>query len=52
MSKAAAGTPRFEPAISIADSDGFNPKELSNILQVVEDNRVSLLKAWHDHCGN
>ncbi|UWU96035.1 DUF4160 domain-containing protein [Bradyrhizobium sp. CB1015] len=42
----------MEPAISIADSYGFNPRELSNILHVVEDNRDLLLKAWHDHFGN
>ncbi|MET4257063.1 hypothetical protein ABIC09_001999 [Bradyrhizobium sp. S3.12.5] len=29
----------LERAISIADSYGFNPRELSNILRVVEDNR-------------
>ncbi|GLR97409.1 MULTISPECIES: DUF4160 domain-containing protein [Bradyrhizobium] len=42
----------LEPTISIADSYGFNPRELSNILRVVEDNRDLLLKAWHDHFGN
>jgi len=42
----------LEPAISIADSYGFNPRELSNILRVVEDNRDLLLRAWHDHFGN
>lgn len=42
----------LEPAISIADSYGFNPRELSNILHVVEDNHDLLLKAWHDHFGN
>jgi hypothetical protein len=42
----------LEPVISIADSYGFNPRELSNILRVVEDNRDLLLKAWHDHFGN
>ncbi|WP_338014124.1 DUF4160 domain-containing protein [Bradyrhizobium canariense] len=42
----------LEPGISIADSYGFNPRELSNILRVVEDNRELLLKAWHDHFGN
>jgi len=31
---------------------GFNPRELSNILRVVEDNHDLLLKAWHDHFGN
>ena len=42
----------LEPEISLADSYGFNSKELSNILQVVADNRNLLLKAWHDHFGD
>jgi hypothetical protein len=42
----------LEPEISLADSYGFNSRELSNILQVVADNRDLLLKAWHDHFGN
>jgi hypothetical protein len=36
----------LEPEISLADSYGFNSRELSNILQVVADNRDL---AWHDH---
>jgi hypothetical protein len=42
----------LEPEISLADSYGFNSRELSNILQVVADNRDLLLKAWHDHFGD
>ena len=59
MSRAAAGTPRsgyakiwLEPEISIADSYGFNPRELSNILQMVAESRDLILRAWHDHFGN
>jgi hypothetical protein len=40
------------PEIAIADSYGFNPRELSNILKAVADNRDLILKAWHDHFGN
>jgi len=36
----------LEPEISLADSYGFNSRELSNILKVVADNRDLLLKAW------
>ena len=39
----------LEPEISLDDSYGFNPRELSNILRVVAENRDFLLKAWHDH---
>jgi hypothetical protein len=39
----------LEPEVSIADSYGFNPRELSNILRIVSENRNLLLRAWHDH---
>lgn len=42
----------LEPEISLADSFGFNPRELSNILRVVAENRDLLLRAWHDHFGD
>jgi len=42
----------LEPEISIGDSFGFNPRELSNILRVVVENRDLILRAWHDHFGN
>ncbi len=42
----------LEPEISIADSYGFNSRELSNILRTVAENRDLILRAWHDHFGN
>jgi len=42
----------LEPEISIADSFGFNAKELSSILRVIVENRDLILRAWHDHFGN
>ena len=39
----------LEPEISIHDSYGFNPRELSNILRIVAENRDLILRAWHDH---
>ena len=42
----------LEPDVLIADSYGFNPRELSNILRVVVENRDLILRAWHDHFGN
>jgi uncharacterized protein DUF4160 len=39
----------LEPSISIADSYGFNSRELSNILRVVAENRDLILRAWHEH---
>jgi hypothetical protein len=39
----------LEPDILIDDSYGFNPRELSNILRIVAENRDLILRAWHDH---
>jgi hypothetical protein len=41
-----------EPEISIAESYGFNSRELARILRVVTENRDRILKAWHEHFGN
>jgi hypothetical protein len=41
----------LEPEILIDDSYGFNPRELSNILRIVAENRDLILRAWHDHFG-
>jgi hypothetical protein len=41
----------LEPEVSIDDSYGFNPRELSNILRIVLENRDLLLRAWHDRFG-
>ncbi len=42
----------LEPEIAIADSYGFKPRELSNILKTVAENRDLIRKAWHEHFGN
>jgi hypothetical protein len=42
----------IEPEMSLADSYGFNSRELSNILRTVADKRDLILRAWHDHFGN
>jgi hypothetical protein len=34
----------LEPEVAIADSYGFNPRELSNILRIVLENRDLLLR--------
>ncbi len=40
------------PDVSIAESYGFNSRELTAILAVVSENRSRILDAWHDHFGN
>ncbi|QPF88811.1 DUF4160 domain-containing protein [Bradyrhizobium commune] len=42
----------LEPEVLVEDSYGFNPRELSNILRTVLDNRELLLRAWNDRFGN
>jgi hypothetical protein len=39
----------LEPEVALADSYGFNSRELSNILQVISEYRDRVLKAWDDH---
>ena len=42
----------LEPDVSVADSYGFNARELSAILRVVVNNRDQILRAWHEHFGD
>ena len=39
----------LEPDVAIADSYGFNSRELVRIMRVVTENRDLILRAWHDH---
>ncbi|MGR6430114.1 DUF4160 domain-containing protein [Rhizobium sp. PAMB 3182] len=39
----------LEPAIGVAESRGFNRKELSVIVRKVIDNRHLITQAWHEH---
>ncbi len=40
------------PELGLADSYGFNSRELSRTLRTVADNRDLILRAWHDHFGH
>ncbi|MCK7476103.1 MAG: DUF4160 domain-containing protein [Rhodopseudomonas palustris] len=40
------------PRIEIADGYGFNPRELSRIMAIVEANRDLIIRAWHEHFGD
>jgi hypothetical protein len=42
----------LEPESSIADSYGFNSRQLADIIRIVSENRDRILRAWHDHFGN
>jgi hypothetical protein len=53
MSRAVVGTQTSGLSqIYIADSYGFNSRDLSNILRIVAENRDLILKAWHEHFAN
>src|SRR5438874_1678433 len=39
----------LEPNVTVADSYGFNARELSIILEVVTGKRELILRTWHDH---
>ena len=41
----------LEPDIAIAESYGFNPRELSAILRIVAENRDLIARTWRDHFG-
>ncbi len=41
-----------EPEIQVAESYGFNSRELADILKLLEANRDRIVEAWHDHFAN
>jgi hypothetical protein len=41
-----------EPEVSIAESFGFNSRELASILRVVAEHRDLILRTWHEHFGD
>ncbi|EKF20962.1 hypothetical protein NA2_01250 [Nitratireductor pacificus pht-3B] len=40
------------PAILIAESSGFNSRELGAILSIIETNRARIEQAWNEHFGD
>ena len=41
----------LEPAIKVADSDGFDARTLRELLQVVEENVALIERSWNEHFG-
>jgi hypothetical protein len=37
------------PAIGVAESKGFNPRELADIIRQVMKNKSAIERAWHEH---
>ncbi|MBB3390238.1 hypothetical protein FHT82_003001 [Rhizobium sp. BK275] len=42
----------MKPAIGIADSKGFNPRELAVIIREVIKNQSAIERAWDEHFRN
>ncbi len=39
----------LEPQIAIANSSGYNRKQLSQLMQLVEAHRSDIERAWNEH---
>jgi hypothetical protein len=37
--------------VALARNRGFRPRKINAILTLVEEHRVTLLEAWHEHFG-
>jgi len=42
----------LEPEIAVAESYGFSPRELSDILRVVSEHRDLIRRMWNDYFAN
>ena len=42
----------LNPEIAFDESNGFNPRELRDIIKVIVGNYSLLLEAWNDHFSN
>lgn len=42
----------LSPSIMLGESYGFTSGELKRILNVVQENKAELLRAWHEHFGD
>lgn len=37
--------------VELARNDGFTPRELNQIRQLVQSNLAKIMEAWNEHCG-
>lgn len=40
-----------QPKVAVAESFGFDRRELSELRRIVDDNRDLIERAWHEHFG-
>ncbi len=38
--------------MALAESNGFNSRELSDIMRIASENRSEIERAWHEHFGD
>jgi hypothetical protein len=37
--------------VALARNNGFTARELRMISRMIDENRIMILEAWHEHCG-
>jgi hypothetical protein len=42
---------RWIQPVALAKNQGFTPKELNAIREVILKNRDKIMEAWYEHCG-
>jgi hypothetical protein len=42
----------LEPEVSVAESYGFNSRELTSMMRAIDENRELILRVWHEHFGD
>lgn len=40
----------LEPVV-LSKNNGFTPKELNTIREIIYNNRNKIMEAWYEHCG-
>lgn len=41
----------IDPTIAVAYNDGFNAKSLRDLLEIIQQNRGRITRAWHAYFG-
>jgi len=41
----------LQPEVRVAESVGFKRKRLAELVRVVEERRIDIERAWHEHFG-
>ena len=41
----------LDPRVELAEKVSLSPRELSKLLQIIEEHEQQIRDAWHDHFG-